>query len=85
MQDADTVLVATDKVYFYSHRATLLRDSSNYFGSLLLGRNDDSSREVDVTQPMDTSDMVASLAFINVEHPADVLNVLLHALYGFSV
>lgn len=85
MQDADTVLVATDMVYFYSHRATLLCESSNHFGSLLLGMAGDQSMEVDVSQPMDASDMVASPVFINVDYAADILNVLLHAIYGFSV
>ncbi|KAF8602881.1 hypothetical protein BDV93DRAFT_443356 [Ceratobasidium sp. AG-I] len=77
IRGADLVLVSSDKIRFYVHQNTLLRQSSNHFGSLL--------PETIWAQPMDASDIVASLAFVNVNYTADVLNVLLHAIYGFSV
>jgi len=87
MQDADLVLAATDNVYFYTHRSTLLHDSSNGFGSILSGGTDAMiDEEVDVSQPMDTSDLIAAApTVIAVGYASDVLNVVLHAIYGLSV
>lgn len=86
MQDADLVLAATDNVYFYAHRATLLRDSSNGFGGLLSGSFSASNEEVDVSQPMDTLDLIAAApTIVTVKYVSDVLNVAMHAIYGLSV
>ncbi|CCO26436.1 hypothetical protein BN14_00460 [Rhizoctonia solani AG-1 IB] len=85
MQDADLVLFSTDNVFFYSHRSTLLRESANQFGGLLL-ENDGMDEEVDVSEPMAGLDLTAPTpTLIVVPYPADVLNVILHLIYGFPV
>ncbi|CAE6480453.1 unnamed protein product [Rhizoctonia solani] len=85
MQDADIVLFSTDNVFFYSHRSTLLRESTNHFGGLLLD-NDGMDEEVDVSKPMNGLDLTAPTpALVVVPYPADVLNVILHLIYGFPV
>ncbi|KAF8607801.1 hypothetical protein BDV93DRAFT_552622 [Ceratobasidium sp. AG-I] len=84
MQDADLVLFATDNVFFYAHRSTLLRESVNRFGGLL-PENEDMMEEVDVSKPMAGLDLGAPPALVVVPYPADVLNVLLHLVYGFPV
>lgn len=83
MQDADLVLFATDNVFFYAHRSTLLRESANRFGGFLPENED--MEEVDVSKPMAGLDLGAPPALVVVPYPADVLNVLLHLVYGFPV
>ncbi|KAG8722838.1 hypothetical protein FRC08_007786 [Ceratobasidium sp. 394] len=85
MQDADLVLFATDNVFFYAHRSTLLRESSNQFGGFVPETNEDPMEEVDVSEPMAGLDLGASPLLIVVPYPADVLNVVLHLVYGFPV
>ncbi|KAG8743955.1 hypothetical protein FRC10_011029 [Ceratobasidium sp. 414] len=85
MQDADLVFFATDNVFFYAHRSILIRESSNRFGGLIAEANDDPMEEVDVSEPMAGLDLGASPSLIVVPYPADVLNVLLHVIYGFPV
>ncbi|KAF8709554.1 hypothetical protein RHS03_03011, partial [Rhizoctonia solani] len=85
MQDADIVLFSTDNVFFYSHRSTLLRESANQFGGLLM-ENDGMDEEVDVSKPMAGLDLTAPTpTLVVVPYPADVVNVILHLIYGFPV
>ena len=72
MKDADLVLLATDAVFFYAHRAVLLHKSSNNFGGLvtpehvvpLIGPHTHSLPEAIVTN-----------------YRPEVLNVILLAVY----
>ncbi|ELU45812.1 hypothetical protein AG1IA_00175 [Rhizoctonia solani AG-1 IA] len=85
MQDADIVLFSTDNVFFYSHRSTLLRESANQFGGVLM-ENDEMDEEVDVSKPMAGLDLTAPTpTLVVVPYPADVVNVILHLIYGFPV
>ncbi|KAG8766786.1 hypothetical protein FRC12_006661 [Ceratobasidium sp. 428] len=85
IQNANVVLVAEDQVYFYVHLEALLSRSSNNFGSLLNNSIKNAKTEVDISQPMNTPDLLVSPTFITTEYTADVLNVVLHCVYGFSV
>ncbi|KAG8747318.1 hypothetical protein FRC10_001497 [Ceratobasidium sp. 414] len=85
VQDANVVLITEDQVYFYAHREILLNRSSNNFGSLLYDPAHDAEMEVDVSQPMDAADLVILPAIIATAYTADILNVVLHFIYGFSV
>ncbi|KAG8683829.1 hypothetical protein FRC09_015829, partial [Ceratobasidium sp. 395] len=84
MLDADLVLVSLDQVYFYAHRFSLLRSSSNNFASLL-PEPFDASIEIDVFQPMSTTDFSLVPAVVAMEYSSDVLNLVLHIIYGFPV
>ncbi|KAJ1308695.1 hypothetical protein OPQ81_004386 [Rhizoctonia solani] len=85
IQDADIVLFSTDNVFFYSHRSTLLRESANQFGGLL-AENDSMDEEIDVSKPMNGLDLTAPTpTLVVIPYPADVLNVVLHLIYGFPV
>lgn len=77
MQDADLLLLATDAVFFYAHRAVLLRESSNNFGGLVT--------------PAHVQDTHLSLKgnrapeLVLTDYQPGVLNVVLLAVYGFSM
>ncbi|RPD81967.1 hypothetical protein L226DRAFT_528175 [Lentinus tigrinus ALCF2SS1-7] len=66
----DVVLVSVDGVHFYTHRHRLLAISSNRMGNLL------PSPGAVVSPPL--------LAVVPVPHPSEVVNVLLHIIYGLS-
>ncbi|KAG8712826.1 hypothetical protein FRC08_014041 [Ceratobasidium sp. 394] len=85
MLDADLVLVTQDLVYFYAHHATLLRGSSNSFTSLLREPPANINAEIDVFQPMLVSDLALVPTVVAIEYPSDVLNLVLHIIYKFSV
>ncbi|CEL55925.1 hypothetical protein RSOLAG1IB_01938 [Rhizoctonia solani AG-1 IB] len=82
IQDSDLVLVAKDNVYFYAHRSILLLDSSNHFGSLIPGETDPGPSGGPGTV---SSGLTTSHTFITTNYASDVLNVVLHAVYKFSV
>ncbi|KAG9098597.1 hypothetical protein FRC07_010609, partial [Ceratobasidium sp. 392] len=71
MLDTDLILVSQDEVYFYAHRATLLRDSSNDFASLLPEPLGGSHLEVDVFQPMADADFWLPSIPVIMEYPSD--------------
>ncbi|KAG9095160.1 hypothetical protein FRC06_010075 [Ceratobasidium sp. 370] len=85
IQGANVVLITEDQIYFYAHREILLGRSSNNFGSLLYDPAHDAEMEVDVSRPTDAVDLIILPAIIATAHTADVLNVVLHFIYGFSV
>ncbi|KAG9086134.1 hypothetical protein FRC07_013192 [Ceratobasidium sp. 392] len=85
IQGANIVLVTEDQVFFYVHQEVLLGRSSNDFGSLLRSLVQDAETEVDTSQPMDADDLIVSPTFITTEYTADVLNVVLNCVYGFSI
>lgn len=84
IQDSDLVLVSRDSVYFYAHRTILLRHSSNCFGSLIPRAVED-ELQVDVSEASSGLKSTGIHIFVSTEHSADVLNVVLHAIYKFSV
>jgi hypothetical protein len=65
----DTVLLASDGVFFYVHAAVLLASSANNFNNLLLPD----------TEPTQDRDPMVSVP----EHSA-VLNIILHVIYDMS-
>ncbi|CAE6523939.1 unnamed protein product [Rhizoctonia solani] len=88
LQDADVLFLTPDQVFFYAHRAVLLRYSSNFFGGLLADDTmHDAHEEIDVSQPMSDSDSDLSLEprLVTVNFPADILNVILLALYQLRI
>ncbi|KAF8598921.1 hypothetical protein BDV93DRAFT_450177 [Ceratobasidium sp. AG-I] len=72
MKDADLSLLATDAVFFYAHRAVLLRRSSNNFGGLV-------TSEHVVSQT--GSQIRSSPDLILTNYRPEVLQVVLLALY----
>ncbi|KAF8751720.1 hypothetical protein RHS01_08491 [Rhizoctonia solani] len=85
IQDSDLVLVAKDNVYFYAHKSILLLDSSNRFGSLIpLGTNETQSQGIGGPTSV-SSGLATAHTFIKTDHTSEVLNVVLHAIYKFSV
>jgi hypothetical protein len=80
--DADLVLLATDAVFFYAHCSTLLKQSSNRFGNLIVERSDyrDDSKAT-VGQKKRTS----SLRVVATDFQSDILELVLVVVYGFSV
>lgn len=82
IQDSDLVLVSADKVYFYAHRATLLHDSSNSFGSLLSLTEESESQGASSSATLGVAE---TRKFIITEYTSEVLNVVLHAIYKFSI
>jgi hypothetical protein len=83
MIDADILLVSRDGIYFYAHRATLLR--SNWSRPVLQDAAEDTDTEIDVTQPTISLDLPLLLTTITLDYPSEVLNLVLHFLYKFSV
>ncbi|KAG8710317.1 hypothetical protein FRC08_017325 [Ceratobasidium sp. 394] len=84
MQDTDLMLLTRDNVFFCAHRSTLLRESSNCFGGLI--ENESPIELVDMAEPsMENLEPYAAPSVVVVPYPADVLNVLLHLVYGLSV
>ncbi|KAL7285147.1 hypothetical protein ACG7TL_000239 [Trametes sanguinea] len=67
----DLVLVSSDGVHFYVHRLRLVSVSTNLLGSLL---------------PADFNEDVkpSSLPLVHVPQNAEVLNVVIHTMYGLS-
>ncbi|KAI9060622.1 hypothetical protein FKP32DRAFT_1040011 [Trametes sanguinea] len=67
----DLILVSSDGVHFYVHRLRLITASTNFLGGLL---------------PADYSEDVkpSALPLVHVQQNAEVLNVVLHTMYGIS-
>ena len=67
--DPDVVLVSADGVHFYAHQHRLLAVSMNHMGNLL---------------PSPGAVTTPPLLTVHVPHPAEVVNVVLHTMYGLS-
>lgn len=86
MLDADLRLVSSDGVHFYVHRNILVRHSSNHFGSLLPETNWGLEMELEMFQFLNTSELdVTTPAVIGMKYSAEVLSIVLHAIYQLSV
>ncbi len=66
----DVVLVSTDGVLFYAHQHRLLAVSANRMGNLL--------------PPSGAVNTIPPLLTLHAPHSADVVNVILHTMYGLS-
>ncbi len=66
----DVVVVSADGVHFYAHRHRLLAVSANGMGNLL--------------PPPGAVNTIPPLLTLHAPHSADVVNVILHTMYGLS-
>lgn len=81
IMDADVVLFTTDNVFFYVHSAKILRESKDRFGGLVpenMGAQT-ALGELNV-------DLASGIppTLLPVPYLSDVLNIVLHLVYGFS-
>ncbi|KAI0800945.1 hypothetical protein C8Q74DRAFT_1364605 [Fomes fomentarius] len=78
----DVVLTSTDGVHFYAHRQRLLAVSTNNMGTLI---PPDSSVVIPALPTPQTSESVpSSLYTVRMPLRSEVVNVILHTIYGLS-
>ncbi|KAF8598923.1 hypothetical protein BDV93DRAFT_592542, partial [Ceratobasidium sp. AG-I] len=76
MQDADIILLATDAVFFYTHRAKLLLKSSNSFGGLITPEDP----PLEIAMPNCRSEVLNVVLFAVYELPMQLCDPSLEAL-----
>ncbi|KAF8598516.1 hypothetical protein BDV93DRAFT_450989 [Ceratobasidium sp. AG-I] len=79
--DADLVLFTTDNAFFYVHGSKILRESKDHFGGLV-----PESMNIQVAQDKLTANLALSTppTLLAAPYLSDVLNIVLHLVYGLS-